>query len=242
MKNGRRLLVLILGLGLIVLGSRTVAARAEEAGRLEKLRRGEILTQGGLLAEGAWGKMEGVIQAPPHLVWKLFIDPDNWKKFKLPNLIDSRAADAQAVAAVSGTGKVEDFYRAIKGRSINATESRAVGGHWVGYTFQYYDLPWPLSNRWVVLKNDNDETRQQEALYQSHWERVGGNVRTLDGLLLLAPFEGDKNVTLLEYNIKSNPGSRVPKFILKWGLQKTMPEAIRAIRRAASQTYIKPAS
>jgi hypothetical protein len=211
-----------------------VFGTAEEE-RLYRLGKGEILTDGGYLKKGVWGKMEGVIQAQPEVVWKLFLNSNEWKNYRFPNMIDSRAATDAMVKEVGLSEKVEDFYRAIGNQAIDPFAERKKGAVWTNHTFQHYDLPWPVANRWMVVKNTNDETRVAEGVYRSEWAKAAGNVRTLDGSLSLEPFDGDKNRTLLVYQIKSDPGSHVPKFLLKWGVKKTMPAAIRIIRREAAK-------
>jgi hypothetical protein len=217
-----------------------VFASAEEE-RLYRLRRGEILTDGGYLKRGVWGKMEGVIQAPPEIVWRLFVQANEWKNYRLPSLTDSRAVTDAIVREVGTSGKVEDVYRALGDKIVDPTANRKKGGLWSGYTFQHYDLPWPVANRWMIVKNNNDETKSGQGIYRSDWSKAAGNVRTLDGSLTLEPFDRDPDRTLLVYRIQSDPGSHVPKFLLKWGVKKTMPEVIRIVRREAAKVYGRPA-
>ena len=214
------------------------ASAAEE--RLYRLRKGEILTDGGYLKKGVWGKMEGVVQAPAEIVWRLFVQANEWRRYRFPNMTDSRAVTEAIVKEVGGSDKVEDVYRVIGDRIFDATADRKKGGVWTGYTFQHYDLPWPVANRWMIVKNSNDETRLGEGIYRSEWTKAAGNVRTLDGTLSLEPFEKDPNLTLLIYEIRSDPGSSVPKFLLKWGVKNTMPAAIRIIRREAAKVHGRP--
>ena len=215
---------------------RPVFANAEEE-RAYDLRHGEIFTDGGYVKKGAWGKMEGVVQAPPQVVWKLFLQANAWRQYRLPNLKDSRAVSAEVANQSKGFKTVEDLYALIGDRIFSEVEGQRIGGVWVNYTFQYYDLPWPVANKWVVLKNNNDETRSAEGVYRSEWVKVGGNVNTLNGTFTLAPFDGDRNLTHLVYNVESAPASHVPKFFIKWGVKKSLPAAMNIIRREARRLY-----
>jgi hypothetical protein len=206
--------------------------KTHEEERLYQLAHGEILTDGGYMTKGAWGIMEGVIQAPPAVVWNIFIHPENWVKYHFPNLVDSRPTDAKISEKISSTPNIQDFYREIGNKVIDPVKTRKDGGTWISYTFQSYDLPWPLSDRWMILKNQMDET--ERGVYRATWIRAAGNIRTMEGSLLLKPFDGNPNLTFLEYQVRSDPGSNVPKFLLRWGIKKTMPAAIQAIRRGAA--------
>lgn len=219
---------------------RPIFASAEEERRYD-LKRGKVFSNGGYLRKGVWGEMEGVVQAPPHVVWMLFVEANNWKSYRLPHLADSRAISEDLANGSRDLIKADDFYALLGNRVFSATEGRRKGGTWVNYTFQYYDLPWPVANKWVVLKNVNDETHGAEGIFRCQWSKVGGSVNTMNGKMTLTPFEGDQNVTLLEYRIESDPASHVPKFLLKWGIKKSMPAAIKIIRRESEKLNVRRA-
>lgn len=204
------------------------------------LSHGEIYTNGGYVKEGVWGTMEGVIEAPSELVWKLFLRTNDWKYYRLPNLTDSRAVTEEIVERVGDNQKAKAFYEALGDQVINPVRHRNPTGVWHSYTFQYYDLPWPLADKWMVVKNKNDETKGAGGVYKVEWDSVVGNVKTMSGSMILEPFEGDKERTRMEYHVLSNPGSKVPRFLIKWGVKSTMPAAIRAIRRVSEEAYGRP--
>ncbi|GEM_PF-559871 len=205
-----------------------------------RLSRGDILTEGSFVKKHVWAKMEGVIQANPEQVWQLFVKTNDWKKYKLPNLTDSRALNAEIVAEVGTNDHADHFYKILGDRVIDPVKNRRVGQTWTSYLFEYYDLPWPLSDRWMIIKADNDETQKLQGIYKADWLRVSGNIRSMEGHFSLVPFGPDNNQTLLMYDVKADPGSHVPRFILKWGLNTTMPATIRAIRKEAERVYGRP--
>lgn len=217
-----------------------VFANASEE-RLYRLRHGEVLADGGYLPKGVWGRMEGLIQAPPDVVWRLYLQANDWKRYRLPNLFDSRAVSEEVARFAASTQKVEDFYKVLGDRFFDPEKDRRKGGVWTNHTFQYFDIPWPIANRWFVVRSLNDETKAHEGIYRAEWVKAAGNVRTIEGEILFEPFEGRRNLTRMEYNVKSDPGSSVPKFLVKWGVKKSMPAAIRAIRREAARVSRRPA-
>ncbi|HSA60539.1 MAG TPA: hypothetical protein VLJ37_12740 [bacterium] len=211
---------------------------AEE--RVERLRKGETFTDGGYLKKGVWGQMEGVIQAPPKVVWRLFIQANEWSKYKLPQLVDSRALSEEIAQQSASIKKVDDFYKLLGDRIFDPTQNQRSKTSWINHTFQYYDLPWPVSNKWMVMRNVNDETEGEKGVYRCSWEKMAGNIRTLRGEFRLEPFEGDAKRTLMFYRVETDPGSGVPRFLLKWGVKKSLPAAMRVIRREAVRLANRP--
>ncbi|HEX5036728.1 MAG TPA: hypothetical protein VFX30_06185 [bacterium] len=202
-----------------------------EKPRDERLRAGEVWTDGGYLKKGVWGEMEGVVEAPPEVVWRLFIQANDWNGYHLPEMIDCRAVDEAILAQAKDTKKVDVFYKAMGDRTVDPVADRAKGSTWRNYTFQFFNLPWPVSDRWYIIENFADETNSAEGVYKTRWESRAGNIRSLTGELHLQPFEGDKSRTLLRYRVDTDPGASIPKFLLKWGVKKSLPAAMRVIRR-----------
>ncbi len=218
---------------------KAVFASPEEE-RIYGLDQGQILTDGGYLKKGVWGKMEGVIDAPPLVVWRIFIQVNEWKKYGLPNLTDSRALPETLALQSAGLKKAADFYSIIGDRVFDATENEVTGHVWINYAFQYYNLPWPVADRWMVMKNVNNEKERDKGVFHCEWSKVGGNVNTINGNVLIEPFQGDPKRTRMEYYVESDPGSSIPKFLLKWGIKRTLPAAIKIIRREAQRVLTTP--
>jgi len=212
---------------------------AEE--KLYRLRQGEIFTDGGYLKKGVWGTMEGVVQAPPDIVWRLFIYANDWKKYGLPDLIDCRAVNEAVLEQVKDTKKVEDFYKALGNQVIDPVEHRLSRSQWENDTFQFFNMPWPVSDKWFVIRNSADETRSAEGIYKTTWEKKAGNIRDLHGELDLEPFEGNKNATYLRYHVETDPGSAIPRFLIKWGVKRSFPAAMVVIRRESVKLKERPA-
>lgn len=217
------------------------ASSVNENNAQDRLQKGEAVAEGGYLAKGVWGKLEGVVEAPPAIVWGLFQQSNQWKRYGLPQLIDSRAISLELAEQSKSLKKVEDVYRAIGSQTYNPLQNQKYHAVWDNYVFQYYNVPWPLSNRWMTLKNTFDETRADQDFYSARWERVSGNIATLIGRMTLEPFEGNNNRTLMKYYVETDPGASVPKFLLKWAVKNSLPGAIQAIRREAQRLVQKPA-
>lgn len=212
-----------------------------EEERLYRLRQGQVLTDGGHLKKGVWAVMDGVVEAPPEVVWRLFIYANDWRKYGLPDLIDCRAVDEGILDQVKDKKKVEAVYEALGNRVIDPVGSRLSRSKWTNHTFQYFNMPWPVSDKWYIIQNFADETRSAEGIFKTTWENRAGNVRTMKGELALEPFEADPKKTLLHYRVEVDPGSAIPRFLLKYGVKKSLPAAMRVIRRESIRLRDKPA-
>ncbi len=230
----------ILVFAAVVLGGGPVSAASADLH--QRLAQGEIVSEGGYLQKGVWAKMQGVVQASPEVVWELFIQANDWKRYRIPHLTDSRAVTPDVASAVSASEHVEDYYKAAGATVVNPVAGRKKGQVWVNHSFQYYNLPWPVANKWMVVKTQNDESRSAEHRFRGEWTKTAGNVRSVDGNIVIEPFDNSPQLTLMTYYATSDPGSAVPKFLLKWGLKKTMPATLEAIRREAAKVTGKPPS
>ena len=202
--------------------------------RIEKLEGGKIIAQADFSKRGIWAGMEAVIEAPPEIVWKLFVQANDWKKY---HVHDSRALSPEMMEQAPSADSVEDIYKIIGDQTFDPLSQRLVGKTWEAGTFQYYDLKWPLEDRWVVFTSHHDETDMKKGIYRSAWSKLGGNVRLYEGSLLLEPFEDDHHRTHLQYSVESHLGGFVPKFLVRWAVGKSIPEVIKAIRREAVRVW-----
>lgn len=184
--------------------------------------------------------MEAVIDVPPEVVWRLFIKTNDWKYYKMPTLSDSHTVTENLLKQVGEATKVSVFYDILGSQRIDPFEFQKKDQKWTGFFFQYFDLPWPVSNRWMIVKADYDETRGGESFYRCDWIKKAGNIRSSEGSFKIGRYQGDRYRTLFVYDVKADTGSNVPKFLLKWGLKSTMPGIVQAIRKVALKEYGTP--
>lgn len=202
-----------------------------------RLRQGEVLSEGGYLRRAVWGKMAALIMAPPAAVWEIFVSSDDWHRYGIPRLIDSRIVAQEVVRGVSGERGVEAFYEAMGSQRVPLDTIRRHGGQWTHYAFQYYNIPWPVANRWLIVETRDDEREAPNGNYRADWTLAGGNLKTMTGSFDVSPFEGDPKKTLLRYQVETNPGSHVPRFLMRWGVKKIMPAVVQSLRREAAKRY-----
>lgn len=221
-------------------GPADVLREADLAQRMDELSQGRLLAEGGYSAGGVWAKMEAVIDAPPALVWQLFIQANDWKDYGIPFLFDSRAVPREIVDAAQSLTDVNDVYKLIGNRVIDPAETRQQGGKWTSYVFQFVNVKWPLPDRWVINEDQYDETKIKDGIYKASWDMVAGDVKINQGSMILRPFEGDPHKTRMVYIVNVHPGSWIPRFLMKGVVTKSMPDAIEAIRRTAAKVQNKP--
>ncbi len=202
---------------------------------VERLRKGEVLAEGSYVGRDVVGRMRGVIDAAPSLVWEIFIEADRWLDYRMPTLIDSRIVPEEVARKSADSKSVRDFYKVLGSQVFPVEPIRKKGGEWEHLAFQYYDVPWPVRNRWMILRTRDNETKAKRGNFRAVWSRAAGNINTIEGYFLLTPFEGNRQKTLLEYYVKTDPGAHVPRFMIRWGVELIMPEVIKAIRREATR-------
>lgn len=193
----------------------------------------EFYSEGGYEGKIVWGKMVGMIPAPPHLVWEIYIDVEEWFRIGIPRLIDSRLVNDKVVGQVKETHDADDFYNALGPQIFSIKPLRRRGGEWRHLHFQFYNVPWPVSNKWMVLDMKDIETKSGSGIYRAEWTLAAGNLKSMEGYIQFEPYKGDRNKTRLEYYVRVDPGSSVPKFLVRWGVNKAMPRTIDATRREA---------
>lgn len=197
------------------------------------LRSGKLIADGESRGRFIFAEMAGVIEAPPSIVWEIFVRSDDWMRYGIPRLMDSRMVNEGVTVQAAQSRSTKSFYDALGQTVFPLTLFQKKGEKWVHYSFQHYNVPWPVANRWMILKTENDESRWQEGLYKARWNRSAGNIRSMEGEIVLSRFEGNPRRTLLEYQITSDPDVHVPKFLIRWGVERVMPRIMAALRREA---------
>ena len=203
-----------------------------------KFQRGEIIVTA--TAEPGTclkrGEVIGIIDAPPEIVWQVITDVNNFKYF-MPRTLNS-----MAVAAGEGSlDREKQTEQTLKRWSAclalppaDPATYRIPGGKYTVYRYSNLDFPWPCSNRWYIIKGQNDETGAAQHRYHSSWSLVTGNLNENSGEWILEPFGATK--TKVIYKLCTDPGGAIPGALVKQGTCTTMPQIISAVRERARQT------
>jgi carbon monoxide dehydrogenase subunit G len=198
-----------------------------------RLAAGQIITyvsQAPGSAAARRGEVIGVVDAPPEKVWQVVIDANKFEQF-LPRMIRSKLV------------RVEELNTIMQAKPIKASEAEALlglippdiaqfrtpGRKYTGYFYGHVEVPWPVGNRWYIVKVHWDESQAARHMYTCSWSFIIGSLRENKGEWKVEPF-GD-NRTLLTYRVVTDPGGFAPKFLVDNFTNKTLPQVITGVRR-----------
>jgi hypothetical protein len=198
----------------------------------DRLAAGEIVTYSmNVPGSGARrGEVTGVVAASPEKVWQVVTDVNNYQAF-LPRMIRSRLVRFEELQRIlqeqpSSAFQVED----ILGPSPpDITGFRIPGQRYAGYFYGHVEVPWPLRNRWYIVRVQWDESQASRHFYTCSWSFLVGNMRENSGEWKVEPF-GDR-YTQLTYRVVADPGGFVPRSMAQEFTDETLPQVIAGVRR-----------
>jgi ribosome-associated toxin RatA of RatAB toxin-antitoxin module len=199
---------------------------------LKRLAAGEIITYSGKAPGSAarGGEATGMVAASPEKVWQVVTDANNYQEF-LPKMIRSRLV------------RFEELRKILQEQPANAFEVEAIlsssppdlavfripGQRYIGYFYGHLEVPWPLRERWYIVRVQWDESQAARQIYTCSWSLVVGNLREYSGEWRVEPL-GD-NRTQLTYRVVADPGGFVPRSLAEEFTQETLPQVIAGVRR-----------
>jgi ribosome-associated toxin RatA of RatAB toxin-antitoxin module len=225
---------LLLGCLGIILSFGSHLDAANDADLRRKLAAGEVIVTA--TAEPGTclkhGEIIGVIDASPEIVWQVVTDVNSFKFF-MPRTLNSMAVapDQVPVIVAAKPGSAAEVERLLGPTPANLAAYRRPGGKYIIYTYSNLEFPWPCSNRWYIIKGENDETQAAQHRYHSAWSLVIGNLKANSGEWLLEPFGAGQ--TKVVYRLCTDPGGDIPGVLVQQGTYSTMPQIIAAVRERA---------
>jgi ribosome-associated toxin RatA of RatAB toxin-antitoxin module len=170
------------------------------------------------------------VNAPPEKVWEVITDVNHYHEF-MPKMVKSQAVGLDRLKIIqqrrpTSAAAVE----AILGPTPpNPALLRVPGQKYVSYFYGHLKVPFPLADRWYIVKVVWDETQAAQHIFTCSWYFMIGNLREYSGEWKVKPF-GD-NQTHLTYRVVTDPGGFVPKFIVKDFTTKILPKVIAGVRK-----------
>jgi len=220
-----------------LLGALVLPHFAGAADQKSRLAAGEIITSctdvdGTPLKRG---EAVGVVDASPDKVWQVITDVNHFSEF-MPRTLISRAVSPDKLEVLLQKKPTQpQEVEAILGRTPpDPALYRLPGQKYTVYLFSLLDFPWPLGNRWYVIKILRDESQAAQHIYISTWSLLLGNLLENRGQWRLEPFGGQK--TKVRYTLISDSGVYRPQFMIKRGTNVTLPKIIAAVRKRAAQS------
>ena len=209
------------------------------ADNARRLAAGEIITffeaePGSNLKKG---QVTGVVAAPPEKVWEVILDANNFQDF-LPRMLRSRLIRQEELARIlavrpPSAAAVEAI---LSSNPPEVAHFRLPGQKYRGYFYGHVKVPWPLGNRWYIVKVQWDESQAVRHIYTSSWSLVTGNLKENRGEWKVEPFDDQK--TRLTYRVATDPGGLAPKFIVEKFTAQNLPLIILGVRnRLVARNY-----
>jgi carbon monoxide dehydrogenase subunit G len=198
-----------------------------------RLAAGQIITHVSQVpgsAAARRGEAIGVVDAPSEKVWQVVIDANNFEQF-LPRMIRSKLVRSEELKTIlqARPNKASEVESLLGLTPPDISQFRLPGGKYTGYFYGHVEVPWPVGNRWYIVKVLWDESQAARHIYTSSWSFVIGSLRENKGEWKVEPF-GD-NRTLLTYRVVTDPGGFAPKFLVNSFTKKTLPQVISGVRR-----------
>lgn len=202
-----------------------------------RLAAGEIITSftevpGSNLKKG---EVTGVVAAPPEKVWQAVTDANNFKFF-MPKMLESRLVRQEELTRILQTrpASAAAVEALLSSSPPEMARFRIPGQRYSGYFYGHLKIPWPLGNRWYIVKVQWDESQAARHIYTSSWSLLAGNLKENRGEWKVEPF-GDQK-TRVTYRVVTDPGGLAPKFLVEKFSARTLPQIIIGIRnRLASR-------
>lgn len=206
-------------------------AQGDEASRLAA---GEIIAHSESVkgTDVKRGTVIAAINAPPETVWQVITDNNHFREF-MPKTLESMIVSPEKLKEVlrKAPRRSEEVEKLLGKDPPNLSQYRAAGGHYGVYFYSLLDFPWPVSNKWYIIKIQRDETRASEHIYSERWDLEIGNIAANKGYWLLEPY--GEGMTKVTYQLLTDPGGHIPKSFIEMGTKVTMPDIIRAVRERA---------
>ena len=174
------------------------------------------------------GSVEGVIQATRDTVWTVLSDYNNYHKF-FPRMPVTFIVDEGALEEI---GRKQEWKRAEFEALISKYRLEEPAGD-IFYFYNVIDMPFPFADRWLLFKMERDPGQ-----YNMYWKMIYGNMLITDGSWELEQYGRNSSETLAVYTTYSKSIIPIPVFIMSIGLNNTLPDIIKGLRRRVSELSI----
>jgi len=194
-----------------------------------RLEQGEIIRQGerehGTQVAG-YGI--GIFHAPVEVTWQALTSLPLYEKFvkRTPRsvLLDEKTRDKVAACKLEDPDQVEKLFA---GNDPNFSKpDPANPGHIIVYSYQRSSLPWPFSDRWVLLEMNHDPKNHIQT-----WKRLAGTIREDHGVWRLEAFGPDQTLGYVE--IHFDMAIPATGFLTDFAMNLSLPETYRGFENIA---------
>ncbi|MBI2066403.1 MAG: hypothetical protein HYT77_00115 [Deltaproteobacteria bacterium] len=175
---------------------------------------------------------EGIIKGEPEQIWEIIIRINDWSHF-MPRMPVSHYVSEEGVVAIQKTRNQNPKFLSKLAAQFKIDRKPHRRGKWGGIAFQVVNTPFPVANRWFLLRYLNNESKIYERKYEQCWSMIDGNVRSVQGCFRLQPTE-KRGETFLYYEEISDLGGHIPEWVVKLGVRMTTPDVFHNLEREAT--------
>ena len=165
-----------------------------------------------------------MIEASPQIAWAVIHDQEGMSEY-VPRILYSRYISQKAAEQIIAS-KALSFEHVLEIVKEDPNTKERL------YVLQQFNFPWPLSNRWVLMKFA-EESRPTKGIFSRSYQMVAGNLKTAEGGWHVQPDDDNPNYSRVLYRNLSDPGFQIPAFIGKPASRKTTREILEAVRNRA---------
>jgi hypothetical protein len=195
------------------------AARAVAGGRIV------VLTSQPPAPGLVGGTAVGLVDAPVDATWEALNDFNRFAAFmprmRVAQLVDTAALPQVTARAHWERGALETL---LARHPLDRPRDERF------YFYNVLDAPFPLGDRWYLLEMQRDAISHTIC-----WTLVTGNLKATQGGWRLRPWPADPRRTLAEYTSYSDTGLPLPAFVVRAGVNTTLPGVIRGLRRRLAE-------
>ena len=182
---------------------------------------------------------EFYIQAMPESVWHvLYQDFDQWSTF-MPDIIFNRVISQEKAELIvaSHPRSFEEVLRLAGDENLPPMERQVLQPQKspvIFYGLSYLNLPWPVANRWTLVK-ETDQTDPSQSSYHRTYSLIAGDIVSAEGRWAAKPHPGDPEGSLVSYYYKADAGFEIPSFLLKPSARRATKKILEAVRARAEE-------
>ncbi|HSA59661.1 MAG TPA: SRPBCC family protein [bacterium] len=174
---------------------------------------------------------EGVLRASPEKIWSQIIRFNDYATF-MPHVLESFFITEKGVEGLKNAGtRNANKLRAVA-KKYKVAVPRREGQKWGGLVFMVLNTPFPVENRWYVIRTVQDETKAAEHKYKRCWELVTGNIESAQGCWTFVPGVNPEE-TVSRYDDQADPGGNVPEWVTRMGATQTIPQMFEKVEKLA---------
>lgn len=180
---------------------------------------------------------------PADAVWKVLTDTNRWKDV-ISDYADSRTLNKEQfdLANEKKPDSAKALLDLIGSQTFASNNDRVAGKVWTSYVYQRFKLPWPLSDRWMIMRVKNDETNADKGSYSYDYKMTLGNFKDLKGHWELLPIPDKPGWTEFRGEYTSDAGISIPHFLAKSIYKSSQQKTTQAHLKELARTGAKKAN